>query len=190
MELEEALRLSGEETARQAERLRTSDSGRRNDEGAALLKAAAVHMKYLQAASMGMEALATGIMTVLAILHNRVNPEKIAEVYTAFLQDVYILSLNLCREGSPDEMVAGHLMEISMRLGALAAVTGREFGADTAAMPGLAERHIAICAMFDGAPADFWQFQDAPVTPRSAIDIFSDAAARLSSLGLIGPENE
>lgn len=189
MDLEEALRLSGEETARQAERLRTSDSAHRNDEGAALLRAAAIHIKYLQAASMSMEALATGIMTVLAILHNRINPEKIAEVYTAFLQDVYILSLNLCQEGIPDAMAAEHLMEISMRLGALAAVTGHAFGAETAGMPGLADRHKAICAMFESAPAEFWKFQDTTIVSQSAIDIFSDAAARLGSLGLIGPEN-
>lgn len=183
MELDEALRKSGEDTARLAERLRAGGEDR-NKTASELLIVSATHMKCLEAAGMGCDALATGVMTLLTIIHTKINPEEIADVYTAFLQDLYILSLRLC-QSAPDSHTAEHLMEISMRLGALSIVTFKALCQGDGHHKALGERNGAFEEMFQDAPAEFWQFQERPIMPQSAIDILSDATARLASLGYV-----
>lgn len=183
MELDEALRKTGEDTARLAERLRTATDNRDKTSGE-LLMSSASHMKYLEAAGMGGDALATGIMTVLTLIHTKINPEDIADVYTAYLQDLYILSLRVCRTET-DPHSAEHYMEICMRLGALAIVTFRALCSGEGHHKALGERNNAFEDMLRDAPSEFWMFQDKTIRPQSAIDIMSDAAARLASLGLM-----
>lgn len=183
MELDEALRKSGEDTARLAERLRAGGENK-NKTASELLIVAATHMKCLEAAGMGEDALATGAMSLLTIIHSKINPEEIADVYTAFLQDLYILSLRLC-QNTCDSHTAEHLMEISMRLGALSVVTFKALCSGEGHHKALGERNSAFEEMFSEAPAEFWQFQNHTIRPQSAIDILTDAAARLASLGYV-----
>ena len=184
MKADEALRQSGEDTARHAERLRTA-SENRPAIARDLLMASAAHIHHLEAAGMGPDAVATGVMTLLTVLHHRINPEDIDDVYTAYLQDLFLLSLRVCQGGCPDEDAASHLMEICMRLGALCMATFHTLECKIAEVKVLAERNTAIETMFAGAPVDFYTFQDKPIIAQSAIDILSDAAARLASIGLV-----
>jgi len=182
MEIDEALRKSGEDTARLAERLRNRSKDR-NKTASDLLIASATHMKCLEAAGMGVDALATGVMTLLTVIHNKINPEEIADIYTAYLQDLFILSLRICRSTSDDMQTAEHLMEISMRLGSLSIVTFKALCSGEKHHKALSERNDAFEEMFKDAPAEFWQFQNETIRPQSAIDILTDSAARLASQG-------
>lgn len=183
MNLNEALRQTGEDTSRLSERLLTK-ADKREDTARELLEASAAHIKCLEEAGMYAIGLATGVLTLLTVILAKVNPEKIPDTYTAYIQDLYLLSIRVCR--IPDDNASvRHYLEINMRLGVLALVTFRALCSGTNQDNTIAKRNALFEKMFASVPAEFYIFQNKKITPQSAIDILSDAASRLASLGIM-----
>lgn len=125
MELEDALRKSGEDTARLSERLRREaiDGTPSTATAKKLLETSRMHVECLMGVGMHGEAVATGAATLATIIVCRINPEDMAGMYLSYLQGLYLMSLPLASEPSGDEETQNHLITVAMQLGALSDIS-------------------------------------------------------------------
>lgn len=187
MDIEEALRKSGEDTARYSERLRREAASGQATLSTAkeLLTASRIHIDCLMQVGMAGEAVATGAATLASVIVCRINPEDIAGLYLAYLQDIYMMALQPASVPSGDDEVQNHLITVAMQLGALAAVSYSALDGDAVCAPHIRKQAAHISAMFENAPAEFWEFDGRKIVPQSALDILSDCLARLKAIGFV-----
>ncbi len=184
MDLRDALATTGEDTARFAERLRNPETAS-PEVALQLMGASKEHIVCLIRADMAAEGLATGVVALLTVLACRISPNDISLQYCDYLQTLYVLSTRVLQSDKLSEEARNHLVNVSMELGALTAVTDKEFENTLAKNEALHRRAELIESMFESAPADFWKFKGVPVVPTMAMDILADCGARLAAIGLI-----
>ncbi len=187
MELEDALRKSGEDTARLSERLRREaiDGTPSTATAKKLLETSRVHIECLMGVGMHGEAVATGAATLATIIVCRINPEDMAGMYLSYLQGLYLMSLPLASEPSGDEETQNHLITVAMQLGALSDISYNGLDGDNVCPAPIRQQAAQIDAMFKEAPAEFWEFDGKKIVPQSALDILSDCLARLKAVGFV-----
>lgn len=184
MDLRDALATTGEDTARFSERLRNPETAS-TEVALQLMGASKEHIACLIQADMAAEGLATGVITLLTVLACRISPDDIALQYCDYLQTLYVLSTRVLQSDKISEESQAHLVNVSMELGALTAVTDREFSGILKKNEALSKRAELIDSMFENAPADFWKFKGEAIIPTMAMDVLADCGARLAAIGLI-----
>lgn len=184
MDLRDALATTGEDTARFAERLRNPETAS-PEVALKLMGASKEHIACLVQADMAAEGLATGVVALLTVLACRISPDDIVLQYCDYLQTLYGLSTCVIQSHELPAESQAHLVNVSMELGALTAVTDRKFADILDKNEALHRRAELIDSMFENAPDDFWKFKGADVVPTMAIDILADCCSRLAAVGLI-----
>ena len=177
------VRWTGEQLAAANDRLAKSAAGDRTDTAAELLVISFPHVSALAQVGMPGEALATDVLTLLTVLHARVNPEDLGSLWLESLQGLcafaaQYLAADGGSAGLQPSQIAGQIYGLFL---ATAHVYIPRFGASDAMRRFYDHlRHIA-----SQAGEDISHFQGHRIVPTMAIDILGDTASRLASLGLM-----